>query len=118
MNIFILEDNKERIKKFKNKLNRKGVYLCIVETVEDAKRELPKENWDYVFLDHDLGGEIWCPSDEKSGYEVAKFIAENKISCWEIFIHSMNFHGAENMLHFLANHGYDVKHTPFSSIKF
>ena len=78
--------------------------LSEAETAEQAIRMLEKYSpYDLVSLDHDLGGNICCPSDEVSGYVVAKYISEMPIDklpkC--VVIHSFNPVGAENMINVL-----------------
>ena len=94
MRIFVLEDSPERHKKFRRELV--GHHLDMVETVEEG-RELIKEKYDLMFLDHDLGGEIFVPSGEGTGYEMAKLIAESVNKNSAIIIHSCNHAGSTAM---------------------
>lgn len=55
------------------------------------KRKLKEEKWDVLFLDHDVN------SVKYTGYDVAKFIVKNGIKIPQIFIHSMNPVGADNI---------------------
>ena len=52
----------------------------------------------HISFDHDLG-------EEKSGYDVAKYIVENHIPC-TFSIHSMNPVGAENIRQLMTHYGY------------
>lgn len=53
-------------------------------------------------LDHDLG-------EEKTGYDISKFIVENKImACKHIKLHTQNPVGRANMRQLLSHYGYDV----------
>lgn len=54
----------------------------------------------WVDFDHDLGM-------EKSGYDVAKWIVENRISNLKFHIHSMNPVGAANIHQLLTTYGYE-----------
>ena len=57
-----------------------------------------KKPWDIVFLDHDLGGQVFVPSSHpNTGYAVAKYMEENSVEAKQIIIHSMNPAGASNM---------------------
>lgn len=62
-----------------------------------------------IDLDHDLGelqemcGEV---VDERTGYDICKFIVEHKIPLVGFHIHSMNPVGAENMRQILTHYGY------------
>lgn len=52
-------------------------------------------------LDHDLG-------EEKTGYDIAKYIVENNIPISLIQIHSANPVGRSNMNQLLTRYGYNV----------
>ena len=52
-----------------------------------------------IDLDHDLG-------EEKSGYDIAKFIVETSYPILGFHIHSMNPVGVFNMKHLLTHYGY------------
>lgn len=53
----------------------------------------------YLDLDHDLG-------EEKSGYDICKYIVENKIPITGYAIHSMNPVGRWNMNQLMGHYGY------------
>ena len=53
----------------------------------------------YIDFDHDLG-------EDKSGYDVAKYIVENQIAIAGYRIHSMNPIGVFNMNQLLEHYGY------------
>ena len=55
-----------------------------------------------IDLDHDLG-------EDKSGYDVAKFIVENHISLESFYCHSMNPVGKKNIEQLLSHYGYKLK---------
>jgi len=96
MRILILDDDKSRLVKFKKKFFNHTTEC--VETAKAAINKLDAENYDYVFLDHDLGGQVYVPSGDNTGYEVAKWLAENPHKQPEVIvIHSFNPVGAENM---------------------
>ena len=54
---------------------------------------------DYISFDHDLG-------EEKSGYDIAKFIVENHIPIKEYKVHSANPVGRFNIEQLLNHYGY------------
>jgi hypothetical protein len=100
-NVFILEDDLNRQEQFRKKLSDPTINIVIVDNVKSAKEEFVKQNtWDYIFLDHDLGGQVLVEStDENTGYQFAKWLAERKISPkTHIFCHSLNPAGSENIL--------------------
>jgi len=83
---------------------------------EQAKFLLKNHKYDYISLDHDLLGVPYASSDEKSGYEVAKYICENKITAEFIIIHSYNEIGSKKMLKLLEQNDYDCAYIPFGSM--
>jgi len=107
MRIFILEDAQERLDLFRKLLI--GHQVDIRETAESAIVTLEKEEgYDMLFLDHDLGGQIYVESGTGTGYEVAKKLVEdetiyNKNRTAFVFIHSCNYYGAGNMQSVLMN---------------
>lgn len=68
-----------------------------------AIEELKKIDNEQVILclDHDLG-------EEKTGYDIAKYIVENNIPISLIQIHSANPVGRANMNQLLTHYGYKV----------
>ena len=52
-----------------------------------------------VSFDHDLG-------EEKTGYDIAKYIVENNIPIKAFTIHSMNPVGVKNIRELLTHYGY------------
>jgi hypothetical protein len=96
MKILILEDCPERIFKFKQRLI--GHELEITKDTKYCIEMLKTQKWDYIFLDHDMGSVMEEPG-EGTGYEVAKFIADNPQYCpTRIFLHTMNNIGASAMM--------------------
>ena len=57
---------------------------------------------DFISLDHDLG-------EEKTGYDIAKYIVENNISIKAFSCHSMNPVGKKNIEELLTHYGYTLK---------
>jgi CheY-like chemotaxis protein len=96
MRILILEDDAERHAKFRENLI--GTHVVIVETAPEAIEKLQNESWGLLFLDHDLGGKVYCPSDENSGFHVAEWLSKNTDRQPKtIIIHSFNPDGADAM---------------------
>ena len=113
MRILTLEDDPQRHVKFRENLS--GAHLLIVEKVEDAIAKLKDESWDWLFLDHDLGGQQMVDSsDPTTGYWVAKWLEENPDrQPGNIIIHTCNTPGAKNMLTCLP----DAQYVPFAWMK-
>jgi len=67
-----------------------------VEEAEDVFSDCYE--FDYIFLDHDLGGPEFMLSDEyQTGCTVADMIVARNIQYKEIVVHSINLHGAMNI---------------------
>lgn len=100
MNILILEDSPHRIVYFKAALKEHKLTFCA--HARAAKQALRKNQFDLIFLDHDLQGEPVDPESENSGCEVARYIAEHEIDTC-IIIHSENPVGSDAMAAILEN---------------
>lgn len=118
MKFFILEDNSERIRWFKSVLKKDSI-LFFADNVNDAKRTLLEEkDFDMLFLDHDLDQRVYVDSDENNtGYQLTKFIVENKISFKSAIIHSMNQYGARLMYETLSEISDSVDMIDFSTLR-
>jgi len=109
MRILILEDNSERQEQFKK--NLVGHNIEITDSSKIAIETLSNKKWDILFIDHDLGGKVFVPSEENTGYEVAKFLEEHKqFIPKNIIVHSLNPVGAKNIMNILPN----AIHIPFA----
>jgi hypothetical protein len=102
MDILILEDDVQRQRQFQQALI--GTNCVIVDTVEDTIAQLASHQWDYLFLDHDLGGQQYVLSGEGTGYAVAEWLGENvEMQPPNIIIHSLNPAGSANIKKALPN---------------
>jgi len=119
--ILILDDKQVRHDNISLKY-KDGEVIFNAYNVNDAIRFLEKFSpFDVVYLDHDLGlptvdpNSIFPASDEKSGYEVAKYIVNMKLSerPKRVIIHSINPAGAQRMESLLRRTGLVVKYQPF-----
>ena len=98
MNILILEDSEERIEIFKKAFQTLNVYVAT--EVDECIQQLKNTKWDFVFLDHDLGGKVFVDHNkEPTGYHVAEFLKNNPQykPTKNIIIHSWNGSGIRNM---------------------
>jgi hypothetical protein len=68
--------------------------IIIARTFKDAINELNKRKYKVIDLDHDLG-------EEKTGYDICKYIIENDIKITRVYIHSSNPVGRFNMYQLL-----------------
>jgi len=96
MKILILDDDKGRLNTFRQNLI--GQDVTCVETVTDTIKNLTDSVWDYLFLDHDLGGQIYVPSGPGTGYEVAEWLVQHPDKQpTMIVLHSFNTPGRQKM---------------------
>ena len=122
MRILILDDDpnlddpenptkagQNRIRAFKHKFI--GHNIEWVRTAAEAINALASEDWDALFLDHDLGGETYVRSGPGTGYEVAVWLERNPSrKPPQIFLHSLNTVGRDNMKAALP----EAQHAPFA----
>jgi CheY-like chemotaxis protein len=112
MKILILEDDPLRQLSFKENLKLHDV--TIVDTSKFAIEKLKTEKYNLLFLDHDLGGQVYVTSGENTGYEVAKFLEENKQHLPEtVIVHTLNPGGGDNIMRALPS----AIRLPFAWIK-
>jgi len=96
MKILIVEDDKQRIRWFRENLIEHSV--DIVETAASGIFLCQTKKYDFICLDHDLGGEIYVPSEnENTGYQVSKAIVNSLNSETPVIVHSHNPSGAKNI---------------------
>lgn len=115
--ILVLEDNEYRIKWFRHHFANETI--TIMEAASDAIGCLQSNEYDLIFLDHDLGGEAFVNEAHKNtGSEVARFLAASKANINASYvIHSLNSAGADYMFNALINAGYQfVFKTPFTRL--
>lgn len=111
--ILILDDDKSRHMQFSQKYRSEE--LTHVHTSHDCIRILEKHDFDYVFLDHDLGGKQMEESGPGTGYEVAEWIANNpsRKPSTMVILHSLNPVGRKNMCNVLKSAEIKVMESPF-----
>jgi len=112
MNVLFLDDNQSRTKTFRSQVPSA---VC-VDTADDCVKALMAEDrWDYVFLDHDLGGEEMVDSfNNNTGAWVARWLSKNHRDIGLIVIHTLNPAGATAMRDTLLAAEYDVELIPFA----
>lgn len=103
--VLIVEDDPYRIQHFE-KFLPKATYTDVAQR---AIRWLEKEQFDFYFLDHDLGGQ-YLPSDQSSGFAVADWLSKHGNQGDNVIIHSWNPAGAQRMQKVLPN----ARYIPFS----
>lgn len=97
MIILFIDDLRES----KNYVTEKNYNVIITaRNYADAIDWLSNNGWvDIVYFDHDLG-------EDKTGYDIAKYIVENKIKLKGFKIHSSNPVGRFNIRQLLEHYGY------------
>lgn len=108
--ILFFDDDPYRFKLFREK-NPSAVWVNTVPKV------LPRltEEWDVVFLDHDLGGETYVSSDRRdTGMEVVRWVVKHKPQgIKEFVVHTMNHRAGREMVQLLTQAGYKTSYQPF-----
>lgn len=113
MRIIFLDDNHQRWYRFKDKVSD----AVRAETADECIhliRDSIKIDW--LFLDHDLGGEAYVNSTrEDCGMEVVRFLCADNLTKMisNIVVHSHNTVAALEMYNKLKDAGYNVKLVPF-----
>jgi CheY-like chemotaxis protein len=118
--ILIVEDDEARCAWFREHLS--GHRLDVTCDVPTAIRWLEERDYRAVLLDHDLIQEHYFsnePDDERTGYAVARWLAEHPTAHRDalILIHSLNYAGAARMLAILHAAGRDAEHIPFHYLR-
>lgn len=114
--VLIVEDDEARCEWFRARLA--GSTLDVTCDVTTAIRWLGERDYTVLLLDHDLAEEHYfndSPDDERTGYAVARWLAQNPTAQRDalIVIHSLNHAGAQRMLALLRDAGRDAEHIPF-----
>lgn len=110
--LLILDDDQIRHDGFKRKFPE--YELKHTYTAEETIDALKNNEYDYVFLDHDLGGEQMVASGDGTGYEVAEWLANHHCRCpkMAIYIHSLNPIGRKNMVNVMRNIKLKIQEAP------
>ena len=77
-----------------------GAEITVARTFEEAIQYLD-DSYDIISLDHDLG-------EEKTGYDIAKYMIEHPVKVKAVMIHSANPVGRDNIKQLLSHYGYKV----------
>lgn len=75
----------------------KNYKIYVARTYKDAISFLDTKKFDIIDLDHDLG-------EEKSGYDVIKYVIENNIQIKNVAVHTMNPVGRQNILQLVSRY--------------
>jgi len=112
MKILFLDDNYYRCESF---LRSYPGITRVVHTASEAIAALheQRDGWVSIWLDHDLGGVAFEPSDTNSGMEVVRHMVKNPVETGAVVIHSWNIPAAQRMASELRKAGYVVRQIPF-----
>jgi CheY-like chemotaxis protein len=114
--VFLLDDDGRRHHWFANRF--KGDFVHMAKNVEQAEKLLSENSYDAIFLDHDLHPEHYSSQDhddERTGYAVAVWLAENpKLQPGStIMVHTRNADGAMRMVELMRRAGRNAEYVPF-----
>lgn len=113
MRILFLDDDPSRHRRIQPRLI--GHVVDYVFDVQEATQHLAKSEYDLVFLDHDLNGNLYVHSDgpEPTGYTVVMWIIDNQPKLGDVICHSLNDDGRALMVKTLRDGGYTAHDMPF-----
>lgn len=116
--ILFLDDCPTRQKWAKEKFdggdNFFGEALTAKEAIGWLEWGEPEGFWDTVYLDHDLGDEVYVDSERADcGFEVVRWIVANKPTIGSIVVHTMNTPAGHGMVRDLREAGYSAKYKSF-----
>lgn len=111
----ILDDDHERHHEFTRRIAStsqalEGISLSRRENAGSTIAALIQDEYEHVFLDHDLDGRVYVPTDEENtGSEVARFLANNpdiRARHGKVIVHSFNGPAAMAMVAMIPNSEY------------
>lgn len=115
--VFLLDDDPRRHRWFSKRFD--GDALDIAENVEEAKELLAENNYDAIFLDHDLLPHHYESNDHDdfatTGYAIAEWLHENKNlqRAATIIVHTRNADAAIRMVQKLRDSGRNCEYCAF-----
>lgn len=124
MKVLILEDMDTRNKWFRQALIGHNIHFA--KTVLEAIEFLKVNQYDVIFLDHDLSEAHYMSPFHGTNIEVledtgaacAKWIVANDNNPHaEIIVHSCNPIGSQNIFVILNKEGYNIKQIPFLQLQ-
>lgn len=129
MRVLVLDDMNTRHKWFITALI--GHNYHPVYTSESAIEQLKVQEFDMIFLDHDLEENhynVWTGAEldeesffsrlERTGYDVVKWMVENNNNKQaQVVVHSLNEAGSRRMVALLTANGYNARYVPFLELQ-
>jgi len=118
--VFLLDDDRRRHRWFATRF--KGDVIDVAHDVGEARELLGANNYDAIFLDHDLHPEHYessTPDDERTGYAIALWLASNPElqRASTILVHTRNADGAMRMVEELRRAGRSAEFVPFPMLE-
>jgi hypothetical protein len=121
MRILILEDDPNRVHTFMTKLGMQHELVCVntaaaaIDMLHDADVD---SSIDLVFLEHDLGGEVYVDTKNKNtGSEVVRWLTRQSLNVpCPIILHSLNEPASRSMQLSLLDRGFEVHRIPFTQL--
>ena len=117
ISVFLLDDDRRRHRWFEKRFD--GDALDIAETVDEAKEFLASDNYDAIFLDHDLLPHHYESNDHddfgRTGYAIAEWLnAHPELQkAATIIVHTRNADAAIPMVQKLRETGRNVEYVAF-----
>ena len=119
--VLVLDDDPQRLAWFAANIGPTDIFETATTAQEAidwlawSKPDLPFHE---VYLDHDLGGEVYVPDWRKdTGSEVARWILSNRPTIGKIIVHSMNTPAANRMVKWLTRGGYQAEYISFLALE-
>lgn len=104
MDIFVLEDNSERITVFTSRYLKDKLTVC--NNAGTAIAILAYVKFDLIYLDHDLEGRVYVPSEHpNTGYNVAAHISKGCNVDTPVVLHTHNEYAVSKVLGILSSSG-------------
>jgi len=119
MDIWILEDRPDRHDVFMEKFPDCIIFAEVKHLIEEFKYRPPKDDV-ILFLDHDLGGEVYCNSDRKdTGMEMVRYMEslDHHLPVIQVIAHTLNTTAGLEMVSRLKGIGYIADYWPFNPAK-
>lgn len=115
MKVLFLDDCPNRQKAFRSNVPHARIVATAAELIAEIQKEVP----DVLFLDHDLGGEVYVDSGrEDCGMEVVRWMEKNAPTIPHVIVHTMNPYAGTEMRERLQTAGYQTIHAPFGTGSF
>lgn len=114
MKILFLDDSLERTKTFTSRIPYCETFLNASSIIGKFKN--CKDEFDIVFLDHDLEGTFQNSREENCGMEVVRHICKHRPLIKNIIVHSLNYPAAQEMVRKLQDSRYKARYCSFLAL--